>query len=139
MKKINLYEQDAKTFVDALDKEETPTNEKFMAATKRYKDSVQMNTTDKFYWCIDHPNIGVDYAQGHIELTPHMVNPLNDTIEPETHLNTKQQWWIEFSKLEDENDSFATHYWDLDCGGDTVDEAVDALYTLMLEQYGEYK
>ena len=100
-----------------------------------------MNTTDKFYWCVEHPNIGLEWAQGSVELTPHMVNPINDTIETEegkTHLNTKQQWWIEFSKLDNEDDDLETHYWDLDCGGDTVDEAVDALYKLMLAQYGDY-
>lgn len=98
-----------------------------------------MNTTDKFYWCIDHPKIGVEHAQGSIELTPHMVNPVNNEIDLEDNtLNTKQQWWIEYSKLDSVEDDMATHYWKLDCGGDTVDEAVDVLYELILKEYGNY-
>ena len=96
-----------------------------------------MNTTDKYYWCIDHSGIGLKDSQGSIEICPQMVNPTNSTIEDDTTLNPKQEWWIEYCKLDSKGDKTPTHYWDLDCGGSTIDEAIDELYKLMLKNYGE--
>ncbi len=97
-----------------------------------------LEMTNNYYWCINHEKIGVAYAQGSIELTPHMVNPLNSTIEEDFTLNTKLEWWVEYSKLDKIDDEIATHYWDLDCGGDTAEEAINALYELILKKYEEY-
>lgn len=97
-----------------------------------------MNNVDKFYWVMNHEGIGAKGVQGTIELTPHLVNPENDTIEEDESLNTKQQWWVEFSKIDQRGEDMPTHYWELDCGGDTAEEAVNALYTKVLSLYGEY-
>lgn len=98
-----------------------------------------MNHVDKYYWIIDHPAIGnTTWAQATIELTPHMVNPENDTIEMNASLNTKFQWWVELSKIDSSEDEHPTHFWELDCGGDTAEEAINTLYELVLAQYGEY-
>lgn len=97
-----------------------------------------MNHVDKYYWIIDHPNIGLPTAQGVIELYPQTVNPENNTIEQDITLNTKYQWWVEFSKLNCVYDEHLTHFWDLDCGGDTAEEAIHKLYELVLAQYGDY-
>lgn len=97
-----------------------------------------MNTTEKYYWCINHEKIGEPHAQGSIELTPHMVNPLNHTIEDDKTLNTQLQWWIEYFKLNEKGGNVDTHYWNLDCGGNSAEEAIDTLYELILKEYGEY-
>lgn len=96
------------------------------------------NIVDKYYWCIEHPNIGLKYTQGTIELTPHMVDPRDGHIKEDNELNTKLEWWIEFSKLAADGDGIQTHYWELDCGGDSAEDAVLALYNLMLTLYGDY-
>lgn len=63
-------------------------------------------------------------------------------------MNTKPEWWVEVSVANKDFDpeaswpsfeSFAhTHDWDLDCGGDTIEEAVDVMYNLVKEKYGDY-
>lgn len=97
-----------------------------------------MNHVDKYFWIIEHPNIGVEGLDGEIELTPQMVNPLNRKIEKDISLNTKFEWWVEFNKYYDLGDEIMTHYWELDCGGDTAEEAIEKLYELVLEKYGDY-
>lgn len=98
-----------------------------------------MTHVEKYYWIIDHPKIGsVSWAQGVIELTPHLVNPENDTIEEDASLNTKYQWWVEFSKIDEEGDEHPTHFYELDCGGDTAEDAIHKLYELVLQKYGGY-
>jgi hypothetical protein len=99
-----------------------------------------MNTSDKFFWIINHTGFGVPKSQAEIELTPQMVNPLTNSIDENRSLNTKQEWWVELSKLTDlgDNDIQSAHYWELDCGGDTADSAIDKLYEIVLKQYGEY-
>ncbi len=97
-----------------------------------------MNNVDKFYWIINHKGIGAKGVQGTIELSPQMVNPENNTIEEDNTLNTKQVWWVELSKIDQKGETLPSHYWELDCGGDTAEEAVEALYTKVLEQYGDY-
>ncbi len=97
-----------------------------------------MNTTEKYYWCIDHEKIGKAWVEGSIELTPHMVNSVTGAIEDDKSLNTHLRWWVEYHKTDEgENDEF-THFYKLDCGGDTAEEAIDKLYELILKEYGDY-
>lgn len=102
-----------------------------------------MNHVDKYYWIINHPKIGWSKTQANIELSPHMVNPKTQAIHggKEEHLNTEPQWWVEVSKFDNHNDweeGIPTHYWELDCSGNTAEEAIDNLYNLVMEQYGDY-
>ncbi len=105
-----------------------------------------MNNVDKYYWIINHPKLtSKNCFQAEIELTPHMVNPANDTIEDDKSLNTKQQWWVELSgynEFHDDEilpfDATHSHYWEMDTGGDTAEEAVDNLYDAVLRVYGDY-
>lgn len=99
---------------------------------------MNMNHVQKYYWTIDHEKIGVKHAQGTIELCPQLVNPVNNEISKHNKLNTKFQWWVEFSKLDSMDDEHNTHYQNLDCGGDTAEEAINALYELVLKEYGTY-
>ncbi len=98
-----------------------------------------MNHVDKYYWVIDYEGIGYKDAQGSIELTPQLVNPINGVIEEDVSLNTKFVWWGEFNKLDNKNDEYPTHYWDLDCSGDSAEEAIDNLYELVLANYPNTK
>jgi hypothetical protein len=104
-----------------------------------------MNHVDKYYWVIDHPKLTIGGGQAMIELTPHMVNPDNETIElvlNKQSLNTSSRWWVEVT-VESENECGSQgwefyHDWDLDCGGNSAEEAITNLYQLVLNKYGEY-
>lgn len=98
-----------------------------------------MNIVDKYNWVVDHPLIGDKDFQSCIELSPHMVNPETKSICKDRTLNTEIAWWIEVSCYEKPQDEHQTHYWELDCGGKSVEEAIDKLYSLVLEKYGDYK
>lgn len=100
-----------------------------------------MNHVDKYYWIIDHPKMGDENGQCTSELTPHLVNPLTNTIEDDKSLNTKYQWWVEVlyqEYNEDDNDFEYCHDWDLDTGGDSAEEAIDNLYEIVLKKFGDY-
>lgn len=109
-----------------------------------------MNNVDKYYWIIDHPELQTTQGgQATIELMPQMVNPLDNTISTLCpHLNTKQQWWVEVNignKDYDPNAVFPQdnsfeyqHDMDLDCGGDSAEDAIDILYDLVKDKYGDY-
>lgn len=99
-----------------------------------------MNHVDKYYWIINHPKLTLGRGQAQIELTPHMVNPITGAIDPDDHLNTKFEWWVELSSVGcgDNGGHEMYHEWELDCGGDTAEEAIDNLYNLVLVKYGDY-
>lgn len=59
-----------------------------------------MDHVEKYYWIIDHPKLGHEHCQSLIELTPHRLNPVNNTIEEDIILNTKYQWWVELTYQE---------------------------------------
>ena len=67
------------------------------------------------------------------------VNP--DTCELEykedrLHLNTKTEVWLEFGRWS-EKEKVAYHDYDLDCGGDTFEEAIIKLANLVDKYYDE--
>ena len=98
-----------------------------------------MNTCEKYFSIIDNELLKAKYNVDElsIELTPNMVNPVNDTIEDNSTLNTKLVWWIEvigFSNKPDSCGCHHSHIWELDCGGDSAEEAIEALYTIIEEE-----
>ncbi|QOI72152.1 hypothetical protein pEaSNUABM50_00128 [Erwinia phage pEa_SNUABM_50] len=100
-----------------------------------------MNICEKYWWISHHPKI-VDFADSAIiEVTPHMVCPETNQIENLSILNTKLQFWVEFMTPHfDEQFKIHghAHDWELDCGGDTWEEAIEALYQGVLAKYGNY-
>lgn len=103
-----------------------------------------MNSHDMYWWIFEHPELnkhrGGDVT---IEITPHLVCPETRRIEKYEFLNTKMEFWVElmmFCMDEYEGKEFPSsiHDWELDCGGDTWDEAVENLYNKVLEKYGDY-
>lgn len=80
---------------------------------------------DHFYECLD------------IEVVK--VNPETCELEHKKellYLNTKTEVWLEFGGWNEENSS-AYHDYDLDCGGDTFEEAIIKLANLVNEYYDE--
>lgn len=103
-----------------------------------------MNFVDKYWWIYDHPKCNPEGKPPIVEIVPVMVNPETNRIEKAAERNTKPRWWVEFMTYETcemENGVFRLlphHDWDLDCGGDSYEAAVEALYEKVLNKYGNY-
>lgn len=92
-----------------------------------------MNESEIYDWIIDHPVFRYDLS---IDLRPVAVNPETDCIDSNKELNTKVQYWIECDVWEG---GTCRHWYELDCGGDTVHEALETLRNNVLEKYGDYE
>lgn len=101
-----------------------------------------MNTFDKYWFCKRHPKfINPDFVEVEILIDPHMVCKQTKRIEDYKPLNTEIQYWVEFCPPwydEDIKKWIRSHDMECDCGGWTYDEAIDNLYNLVLEKYGDY-
>lgn len=64
------------------------------------------------------------------------VNPKNDTAELDESLNTKTAVWLEFGAW-DNTEKIPFHDYDLDCGGNTFEEAIIELANLVDKLYDE--
>jgi hypothetical protein len=100
-----------------------------------------MNIAEKYYWIVEHPKYVPFASAAIIEITPHMVCPETNRVEKLQFMNTKLQFWAElmiphFDKQF--NQHCHAHDWELDCGGDTWEEAVENLYQLVIQKYGDY-
>jgi len=62
------------------------------------------------------------------------VNPETNYIDDNEDLNTKTEVWLECGPYDDR---YAVHDIDLDCGGDTYEEATIKLANLVYEKYGD--
>ena len=152
MKEIKLSQEDAILFTETLDsdQESKPTKNFLRAAAKYKKLNSGKNTVDKYYWIIDHPKLTNKYGtQPTIEMTTHMVNPVDCVISTDGSRNTKLEWWIECNVANEDFNPSAEfpdfesfrRYHDtiLDCGGNTAEEAIDNLYNLVIKHYGDYE
>ena len=64
------------------------------------------------------------------------VNPENDTIDDDKSLNTKTAVWLEIGgEWEEKYNTCQSHYWHLDTGGDTYEEAILSLAELVYKYY----
>lgn len=99
-----------------------------------------MNIADKYYWITQHPKYVPFGRDAVIEITPHMVCPETRHIEELEIMNTKLEFWVELAiPITDEyHGDCEMHDWELDCGGDTWEEAVENLYQRVLKKYGDY-
>lgn len=70
------------------------------------------------------------------------VNPATSKIDDDKTKNTNVEVWLEFGPIEFYDDVAVpkayTHDIDLDCGGDTFEEAICELAKLVKEKYGDY-
>ena len=62
------------------------------------------------------------------------INPKTNEIENDKCENTKLQIWLEHGKYEEEYHC-CNHDWDLDCGGNTFEEAIIKLAELVKKNY----
>ena len=100
-----------------------------------------MNICDKYYWITNHPAYVPFGRDAIIEITPHMVCPETNRVEKIQSVNTKLQFWVELMVPyfdEQFNQETHAHEWELDCGGDTWEEAVENLYNGVIAKYGNY-
>lgn len=100
-----------------------------------------MNIAEKYYWITQHPKYVPFADTAIIEITPHMVCPETNRIEDLQILNTKLRFWVELMIPffdEQHKQHCHAHDYELDCGGDSWEEAVENLYKLVLEKYGDY-
>lgn len=116
-----------------------------------------MNTAEKYWWVYNHPKLNqFDGWSPWIDVEPHMVCKETNRVEDDRSKNTTLQLWIEVMYyVVDEmvvdqseitknfipmrNNMTYCHDWQLDCGGFTFEEAIDDLYELVLEHYGDYE
>lgn len=100
-----------------------------------------MNIAEKYYWITQHPKYVPFADTAIIEITPHMVCPETNHVEDLQLLNTKLRFWVELM-IPFFDEQFQKHChahdYEVDCGGDTWEEAVENLYQLVLEKYGDY-
>ena len=66
-------------------------------------------------------------------ITAVKVNPETNEIDNDDTNNTKVQIWLEHGGYD--NDGYHMHDFDLDCGGDTFEEAIIKLATLVKKYY----
>ncbi|WPJ50477.1 hypothetical protein RCIP0023_00435 [Klebsiella phage RCIP0023] len=97
-------------------------------------------TADKYWFIMNHPKfVNKNYIVPKIEIEPHNVCPQTNRIEQYEYLNTKVQYWIEFYiPVQEDGKWDIAHDYKHDCGGDTMDEAIDCLYNSVLNEYGNY-
>ena len=95
---------------------------------------------DKYYWIMDHPLNRVseiNFFQNEIDIQPQLVNPMTNEVDRDDSLNTKVEFWVEFSYFDVECEANA-HDIEFDCGGDSYEEAVEALFQLVYDKFGDY-
>ena len=95
---------------------------------------------DAYWWVMWHPKLQYErYTPPMIEIEPHMVNPKTNSVDDDPQKNTKLEYWIECGPyVKDHGSVVPSHDWELDCGGDTIEEAFLALKRLVLQKYGNY-
>lgn len=76
----------------------------------------------------------------YVLISPHMVNPKDNRISNDEHLNTKTEWWYEFGPTLFKNDfggmGISGHDWKLDGGAKTYDQAIIKVAKSIHKHYG---
>jgi len=95
-----------------------------------------MEFYDAWGYLYNHPKYKDEYNNSKFlectDISVVKVNPQNNTIEDDEKLNTKTRIWLETGEYNKES-GFCYHEIDLDCGGDTYEEAIIKLSGLMKE------
>ena len=107
-----------------------------------------MTTQDKFYeawnYLYDHKMFKDDSDGSHflkcLDIDVVKVNPAKGSIDVNDNLNTQVEIWLECGELEKlPHGWFGSHDVDLDCGGETFEEAIIKLSKLVKKHYGDGK
>jgi hypothetical protein len=101
------------------------------------------NFYDSWKFLEEHPifqkkydTFSVPQFQQCLDIAVTKVNPANCTMEVDETKNTKVEVWLEAGPYAE---GFREHDIDLDCGGDTFEEAIIALAVKVLDKYGDYE
>lgn len=92
-----------------------------------------MDFYDSFHYLTNHI-IFDNHFQECLDIWVAKVNPKTCEIDDDTSKNTKVEVWLECGPYKSE---CTTHNIDLDCGGDTFEEAIIELAKLVKEIYGD--
>ena len=95
---------------------------------------------DKYYWIMDHPlkrGSDIYFGQNEIDIQPQLVNPVTNEVDMDGSLNTKVEFWVELSYFDLDEDCMC-HDYRFDCGGESYEEAVEALFQLVYDKFGDY-
>lgn len=118
---------------------------------------------EAWHWLHEHPaffakgRLGPKYPHSRfsecLNIYVVRVDPTTQCIEDDKSRNTKTEVWLKcgaiqdptpdsikhnFATEEDLNYGHPTHDFDLDCGGDTFEEAILKLANLVVEHYGDW-
>lgn len=104
-----------------------------------------------YNWLREHPAFfivdekgRIPYADGfesNLSIEVVLVNPETNCIDDNKKLNTKTRVWLECGPYiweKDFNFRASCHDIDLDCGGDSFEEAIIELSKLVRRKYGDY-
>ena len=97
---------------------------------------------DKYYWIVNHPlnrNLSNHIISANeIDVLPSLVDPeIGEVNLDDDTKNTKVEYWAEISYL-DLDEDIMCHDYRFDCGGDSYEEAVEALFQLVYNEFGDY-
>jgi len=97
---------------------------------------------DKYYWIVNHPlnrNLSNHIISANeIDVLPSLVDPeIGEVNLDDDTKNTKVEYWVELSYL-DLDEDIMCHDYRFDCGGDSYEEAVEALFQLVYDKFGDY-
>ena len=97
---------------------------------------------DKYYWIVNHSlnrNLSNHIISANeIDVLPSLVDPeIGEVNLDDDTKNTKVEYWVELSYL-DLDEDIMCHDYRFDCGGDSYEEAVEALFQLVYDKFGDY-
>lgn len=95
-----------------------------------------MNFYDAWMFLSEHPIFRNLFECGLYTIVV-KVNPETGAIDDDVTKNTKVEIWLEHGPYDEDYEH--THDFNLDCGGNTFEEAIITLAGLVKEHYGEYE
>jgi hypothetical protein len=108
-----------------------------------------MNPYEAWYYLVnhpafEHPEYGPEFSTfpRDLDIDFVKVNPSTNIIDDDDSLNTKTEVWLEFGPPwfdEESGKWYSSHDIELDCGGDTFEEAIIELARLVKKHYGDEK
>lgn len=102
---------------------------------------------ESWWFLAEHPDFVDEFGSSiihSIDIDVVKVNPINNCISDNKFLNTKTRVWLEWGpKIQTEIEEgkpvwVHSHDTDLDCGGDTFEDAIINLAELVIKKYGWY-
>jgi len=113
---------------------------------------------NKYYWILNHPldrDMGdvkvkawAHFRGNEIEVSPQLVSPITKTVVADAAKNTEVAFWIEFNyydRVSEEDrgwfneDIVSFHDWEMDCGAETYEGAIELLFNMIYDKYGDYE